>query len=529
MENILNLSFNIDNNKIEKGTIEGKLVTYGNIDRQSDIIQFGAFGSDIIGKQVPLLFNHNYNDGIGILEVVEDNAEGLFIKAKINLEDTKGKEIYNQINFGTYKHLSVGMQVKEDYFDDNGIWHITKAELLEGSVVAVPANDKASITSVKKLEKKESDNMEKLEKELETMVEDVKNMKSEVEKMVKENKSISEKMVGQVKVNKQFPQEDTSEKYLKSDEAVVDLNNAIQKSVSEGRGDVKLKTLWNNNVKEKGYTFEDKFPEKLVKKIEAKLQSHGLYQWFNKMEGITNYTFLIDTLGTPLAYQHEAGTQKTESNDTLKQLDVTADFIYRLQKVDRKMLVDNNTAAVTVEWIVDSLADAIIAFIEETAIKGDETATSLQAVIKSELLAKPESYGVTDTDLTLEGLMSAISYVKEKTGKEVAIIGGAADINKLRFAKDSNGAYLLPSAFGDSDTLLGCPVFNIDLKGQIVVLAKDAYTLISNKSQIETFTDFKLETNQNQFLSEIYVGGALTKLEGATVLGTSVGRASKGK
>lgn len=52
----------------------------------------------------------------------------------------------------------------------------------------------------------------------------------------------------------------------------------------------------------------------------------------------------------------------------------------------------------------------------------------------------------------------------------------------------------------------------------MVTLAMDAYSLISYQTNAEMFTNFQLNTNTREFLTEIRAGGDLTKLKSATII-----------
>lgn len=135
---------------------EGYLSTYGNVDRDGDVMVKGCFDASLKQKSiVPLLWNHNYNSVIGKLEL-STNEKGLAAKGFLNLNDEKAANILDLLRMGALDSMSIGTII-HDYQPvekDNpfGGWNITKAEVIEGSVVTVPANDQAVIQNVKSFE-----------------------------------------------------------------------------------------------------------------------------------------------------------------------------------------------------------------------------------------------------------------------------------------------------------------------------------------------------------------------------------------
>lgn len=137
----------------EAFTFEGYLSTFGNADCVGDVIEHGAFDDSLKKKAVvPMLFNHDRNSIIGKMEL-SVNSVGLYVTAYLAENIQKAQEVYELLKFGALDSMSIGMRVNEyepiDKADPWGAWLIKSAEVLEGSVVTIPANDQAVITSVK--------------------------------------------------------------------------------------------------------------------------------------------------------------------------------------------------------------------------------------------------------------------------------------------------------------------------------------------------------------------------------------------
>lgn len=110
-------------------------------DRVGDIIPEEAYkkgGLDNYRKNPILLFNHDYGEPIGKTTGIEVSASGLAITATIS--EAAGR-IYKLIKDGVLKSFSIGFMVTDASYDSaTDIFVIKDLELLEVSVVSVPAN-----------------------------------------------------------------------------------------------------------------------------------------------------------------------------------------------------------------------------------------------------------------------------------------------------------------------------------------------------------------------------------------------------
>jgi HK97 family phage prohead protease len=142
----------------DSGCFTGYASTYDDEpDLQNDIIQRGAFSQAIRqqGKGFPLLWSHQQNEPIGVGRV-EDSAAGLIVNGKMVMADPVAQRVHAHMKAGSIKGLSIGFTVprgegKTAYRDD-GSRVLKEIHLHEISLVAVPANPKAIVASVKTLD-----------------------------------------------------------------------------------------------------------------------------------------------------------------------------------------------------------------------------------------------------------------------------------------------------------------------------------------------------------------------------------------
>lgn len=137
----------------EIGVFEGVAST-PETDLAGDIVKSGAFG-DVNARSIPMLWGHDMKTVIGGWTLIDTKGAALRVTGELNLGVSKAAEVYALMSKGHVSGLSVGFIPDPGfvtYDGRKGIRTISKARLLEISVVPVPANDRARIKRVKSLE-----------------------------------------------------------------------------------------------------------------------------------------------------------------------------------------------------------------------------------------------------------------------------------------------------------------------------------------------------------------------------------------
>jgi len=135
----------------EDGTFSGYASVYGVEDLDGDVIEHGAFKDAKPG--IPMLWQHNPTNPIGVYPVLKNDDKGLYVEGKLVLEVQQAKEAYALMKAGVPLALSVGFSVPPggiEWDDKKKVRRIKTAELWEASVVTFPANPQAKILSVKR-------------------------------------------------------------------------------------------------------------------------------------------------------------------------------------------------------------------------------------------------------------------------------------------------------------------------------------------------------------------------------------------
>ena len=135
-------------------TFEGYASTFNNIDYGDDIVIRGAFSNSLAkDSQVPILWQHQMNEVIGISVQLYEDDKGLFIKGNLPKDDTLvSGRIIPQMKVGSIKEMSIGFFTKNYDVAKNGIRLLKEIDLFEVSLVTKAKNPQALVSGFKSFE-----------------------------------------------------------------------------------------------------------------------------------------------------------------------------------------------------------------------------------------------------------------------------------------------------------------------------------------------------------------------------------------
>lgn len=144
-------SFEIKNMS-ESGTIEGLAAGYGNVDLQGDVIAPGAFAGSLMmaksaGRVLPMLLHHDLSRPVGRWDDFAETDGGLVAKGKLTLETADAREAFALLRDRALTGLSVGFSGAKRAPGRV----IEQADLHEVSLVTIPANPRARVSSIKSI------------------------------------------------------------------------------------------------------------------------------------------------------------------------------------------------------------------------------------------------------------------------------------------------------------------------------------------------------------------------------------------
>lgn len=139
----------------EAREIEG-IATTPEVDRMGDIV-------DPLGAQFtnpsPLLWQHNHDEPVGQATFGKPTKDGIPFKAKIAKSTGDSvtlrerlDEAWESIKIGLVRAVSIGFRSLEHSYMDGGGIRFNAIEVLELSLVTIPANQSASITAIKSID-----------------------------------------------------------------------------------------------------------------------------------------------------------------------------------------------------------------------------------------------------------------------------------------------------------------------------------------------------------------------------------------
>ena len=135
-------------------TFEGYASTFNNIDHGDDIVIRGAFSNSLAkNSQVPILWQHQMSEVIGVSVQLYEDDKGLFIKGNLPKDDTLvSGRIIPQMKVGSIKEMSIGFFTKNYDRAKDGIRLLKEIDLFEVSLVTKAMNSQALVTGFKSFE-----------------------------------------------------------------------------------------------------------------------------------------------------------------------------------------------------------------------------------------------------------------------------------------------------------------------------------------------------------------------------------------
>ena len=133
------------------------------VDRYGDVVTMEALKS-VANKttSIPMLYGHSTNkdDVMGRFDIIGVDEKGLKLKGNFLKGDKDAKRVYELLKMNAINKLSIGFIPLKEKENDTGGYTISDIDLVETSIVPIPANPDAEITSVKRLK---GGNMDKKE------------------------------------------------------------------------------------------------------------------------------------------------------------------------------------------------------------------------------------------------------------------------------------------------------------------------------------------------------------------------------
>ncbi|HMN72459.1 MAG TPA: HK97 family phage prohead protease [Rhodoblastus sp.] len=135
------------------GLFEGYASLFGVADLGGDVVMAGAFRDSLRKRdadRVKMLWQHDPAEPIGAWLAIEEDARGLKVRGRLNLEVSRAREILALMRDGHVDGLSIGFRTLRAMQDrKTGLRHLQKLDLWEISLVTFPMLPQARVTAVK--------------------------------------------------------------------------------------------------------------------------------------------------------------------------------------------------------------------------------------------------------------------------------------------------------------------------------------------------------------------------------------------
>lgn len=148
-------AYDEDEDDKQYGRFEGYASVFNNTDLGNDVIKTGAFRKSLRQrgvKGIKLLYQHKSDMPIGIFEDIKEDDNGLYVKGRLALKTTAGRDAYELLKMGAIDGMSIGFRANPDevsYDKRSRKRMIGEVDLMEVSLVTFPMNPSARIRSVK--------------------------------------------------------------------------------------------------------------------------------------------------------------------------------------------------------------------------------------------------------------------------------------------------------------------------------------------------------------------------------------------
>lgn len=513
--------------------------------KQGGEIRAGAIPTEGVNDlvDIPLILNHSgdVRDTIGsVRSAFYENGELIF-EAGISKREI-AQEMLLLLEEG---HLSNAFSITMSDFDYNFESEtISNAEIIEVSLVFRGANREARLLAVKSLKgdemNQEKETPEVLKKEATTTVypEVVADDEPEVEQAENSTENNNSNEEKEEEMNKEIAKDAISAMpsqiskattdYLNTKGAVVDFANALQDNAGASAED--FKKAWAAKVASKGITnVEQLLPGALVSAISDGIEKAGtIWNVVNKT-GLTVRRIDAETAGAR-AQGHKRGTTKKEMSLTFTDRVIRAGFIYDYITLNKEDIRENQDTGALVKFILETLPKRIITEIERAIVLGDGRTAGGDDVIESFVsILKDAKSGTFATEYTpakdeplYKSIIKAAAQI-EAEGPIYAVLSKSAKAD-LKLSETKNGALVLPLSGDLAGTFELKEIFTPSWFNkanaadyQAVLFVGDAYETVGDNS-IEAFTNFSLSQNKQEYLQEIYAGGALTKVKAGVAI-----------
>ncbi len=136
------------------GSVEGYASLFGEIDQSRDMVMPGAFAQSLNlrgARRIPMLFQHDPAEPIGIWQDLQEDWRGLRVRGKLIPDVVRARELLALLREGTSDGLSIGFKTVQARVDPKTrVRRLHQIDLWEISIVTFPLLPGARVRAVKR-------------------------------------------------------------------------------------------------------------------------------------------------------------------------------------------------------------------------------------------------------------------------------------------------------------------------------------------------------------------------------------------
>jgi HK97 family phage prohead protease len=135
------------------GTVEGYASLFGEIDQARDMVMPGAFEASLRRRgvrRVPMLFQHDPSEPIGVWLELKEDLRGLYARGRLIPEVVRARELLALLKAGAADGLSIGFRTVKGRVDPaTRVRKLIDVDLWEISIVTFPLLAGARVRAAK--------------------------------------------------------------------------------------------------------------------------------------------------------------------------------------------------------------------------------------------------------------------------------------------------------------------------------------------------------------------------------------------
>jgi HK97 family phage prohead protease len=136
-----------------EGVVEGYASLFGALDQARDMLMPGAFTATLQARglrRIPMLFQHDPAEPIGIWLELREDFRGLYARGKLIADVQRAGEVLALLRAGAIDGLSIGFKTAQARVDPKTrVRKVYAVDLWEISIVTFPLLDGARVATVK--------------------------------------------------------------------------------------------------------------------------------------------------------------------------------------------------------------------------------------------------------------------------------------------------------------------------------------------------------------------------------------------